>query len=59
LPIGAGVLFPPILLPVEKEKPFKKFATLCLFVKTSLTNKTEASGNGNKEFYRETTSSNF
>jgi hypothetical protein len=22
----------------EKEKPFKKFATLCLFVKTSLIN---------------------
>jgi hypothetical protein len=42
------VLFPPILLALEKEKPFKKFATLCLFVKTSLIN-----------FYRETTSSNL
>jgi hypothetical protein len=32
--IGEDVLFPPILLAVEKEKPFKKFATRCLFVKT-------------------------
>jgi hypothetical protein len=36
--IGADVLFPPILLAVEKEKQFKKFAKLCLFVKTSFIN---------------------
>jgi hypothetical protein len=36
--IGADVLFPPILLRLEKEKPFKKFSILFLFVKTSLIN---------------------
>ncbi len=44
----AQTLFPSILLALEKEKPFKKFATLCLFVKTLLIN-----------YYRETTSSNL
>jgi hypothetical protein len=48
--IGADVLFSPILLAWEKEKPFKKFATLFLFVKTSLINKAVASTNGNRFF---------
>jgi hypothetical protein len=46
------MLFPPILLAVEKEKLFQKFATLCLFVKTSPINLAGISGNGNKRFYR-------
>jgi hypothetical protein len=49
--IKADVLFPPILLAVEKVKPFKKFAMVCLFLKTSLINSAVASGNVNKEFY--------
>jgi hypothetical protein len=51
------VLFPPILLALEKEKHFKKFATLFLFVKTSLINKAATSGNGNRFFYTKTTRS--
>jgi hypothetical protein len=52
------MLFPPILLAKEKEKLFQKFfAALCLFVKTSPINFAGMGGNGNKEFYRETTSS--
>jgi hypothetical protein len=51
------MLFPPILLAQEKEKFFQKFATLCLFVKTSPINFAGMGGNGNKEFYRETTRS--
>jgi hypothetical protein len=38
---------------LEREKPFKKFATLCLFVKTSLINYAVATGNGNNELYSE------
>jgi hypothetical protein len=37
----------------------QKFATLCLFVKTSLINYAVATGNGNNEVYKETTSLNF
>jgi hypothetical protein len=55
------MLFPPILLVLafEKDKPCKKFAMLCLFVYTSPINEAVASGNGNEEFYRETTCLNF
>jgi hypothetical protein len=52
------MLFSPILLAEEKERPFQKFAALCLFVKTSPINFAEMSGNGNKEFYMEITRSN-
>jgi hypothetical protein len=51
--IGADVLFPPILLALEKEKPFQKFATLCLLVKTSPIHFAGMGGNENKEFYME------
>jgi hypothetical protein len=37
---------------------YKKFATLRLFVETMPIHKSVASGNGNIEFYRETTHSN-
>jgi hypothetical protein len=37
---------------LEKEQLFKKFATLCLVVKTSPFNFAGISGNGNKKFYR-------
>jgi hypothetical protein len=40
------------------EKFFQKFATLCLFVRTSPINFAGMGGNGNKEFYREKTRSN-
>jgi hypothetical protein len=36
-----------------------KFAALCLFVETIPFYKAVASGNGNKEFYKEITRSNF
>jgi hypothetical protein len=38
---------------------YKKFATLHLFVETMPIYKAVASGNGNIEFYRETTRSNL
>jgi hypothetical protein len=38
---------------------YKKFATLCLFIETMPIFKAVASGNGNIEFYRETTCSNL
>jgi hypothetical protein len=47
------MIFLPILLALEKEKFFQKFAILCLFVKTSPINLAGMGGNGNKEFYRE------
>jgi hypothetical protein len=53
------MLFPPILLDWEKEKLFQKFATLCLIVKTSPFNLAGMGGNGYKEFYWETTRSNY
>jgi hypothetical protein len=52
------MLFLPILLASEKEKFLQKFAALCLFVKTSPINLAGMGGNGNREFYRETTHSN-
>jgi hypothetical protein len=53
------MLSPPILLAWEKKKSFQKFATLCLFVKTSPINFAGMCGHGNIEVYRETTRSNF
>jgi hypothetical protein len=51
------MFFPPILLALEKEKLFQKFARFCLFVIKSPFNLAGMGGNRNKEFYRETTRS--
>jgi hypothetical protein len=49
----------PIAERTKKRMPCKKFATLRLFVETMPICKAVASGNGNIEFYRETTRSNL
>jgi hypothetical protein len=43
----------------KKGEALQKFATLRLFVETMPIYKAVASGNGNIEFYRETTRSNL
>jgi hypothetical protein len=43
------MLYPPILLALEKKKPFQIFATLGLFVKDMANNFAGMGGNGNKE----------
>jgi hypothetical protein len=43
----------------QKGEALQKFATICLFVETMPIYKDVASGNGNIEFYRETTRSNL